>query len=139
MLCCLLVCLAVQSGLTLAQTVSGRISGTVVDDSGNVVAGATVTLINERTQDARNVTTNESGDFIFPAILPGTYTVKIEQKGFSALQRQGNVLTANEHLSVGELRLKVGQVSETVTTTAEGTPVQTESGEHSALISSKAA
>src|SRR5262245_18339742 len=121
----LLVCLAVQSGLTLAQTVSGRISGTVVDDSGNVVAGATVTLINERTQDARNLTTNESGDFVFTAILPGTYTITVDQKGFSALQRQANVLTANEHLSVGELRLKVGQVSETVTTTAEGTPVQT--------------
>jgi hypothetical protein len=129
--------LAAWGGVVGAQTVSGKISGTVVDDSGKVVAGATVTLINERTNDARNATTNEAGDFLFSAILPGNYTVKIEQRGFSTFQQQGIVLTATEHRSVGELQLKVGQLSETVTTTAEGTPVQTESTEHSALIASK--
>lgn len=121
----------------VAQTVTGKISGTVVDASGQVVTGTTVTLINERTQDARSIITTETGDFVFTALLPGIYTIKAEQRGFSVLQRQGNVLTANEHLSVGELQLKVGQVSETVTTTAEGTPVQTESTEHSALVTSK--
>jgi hypothetical protein len=120
-----------------AQTVTGTISGTVVDVSGGAVAGATVSIINERTKSARNVTTNESGDFVFTAVQPGNYTIKIEQRGFSIFQRQGNVLTANEHLSVGVLALKVGELSETVTTLAEGTPVQTESTEHSALISSK--
>ncbi|MBL8168791.1 MAG: carboxypeptidase regulatory-like domain-containing protein [Acidobacteria bacterium] len=120
-----------------AQSVSGKISGTVVDDSGRVLAGATVTLINERTNDARNVTTNDSGDFIFNAIQPGYYTVKVEQRGFSVFQQQGIVLTATEHRSVGEVQLKVGQLTETVTTVAEGTPVQTESTEHSALITSK--
>jgi Carboxypeptidase regulatory-like domain/TonB-dependent Receptor Plug Domain len=121
----------------IAQTVTGSISGTITDASGNAVAGATVRLINERTNDARVLTTNESGDFRFTAVLPGTYTVKVEQKGFSAFERRGNVLTANEHLAVGELAMKVGELSETVTTVAEGTPVQTESTEHSALLSSK--
>jgi hypothetical protein len=121
----------------LAQTVSGKISGTVVDATGQVIAGANVTLANERTKDTRNVTTNESGDFLFNAILPGSYTVKVEQRGFSAYQQQGIVLTAAEHRSIGEVQLKVGQVTETVTTTAEGTPVQTESTEHSAVITSK--
>jgi hypothetical protein len=121
----------------IAQTVTGSISGTVVDASGNALAGATVRLINERTNDARVLTTNESGDFRFTAALPGTYTIKVEQKGFSSFERRGNVLTANEHLAVGELAMKVGELSETVTTVAEGTPVQTESTEHSALISSK--
>src|SRR5215813_10852381 len=125
-LLCVLLC--VQSGG--AQTVTGAVSGTIV-------AGATVRLINERTNDARVLTTNESGDFRFTTVLPGTYTIKVEQKGFSAFERRGNVLTANEHLAVGELTLKVGEMSETVTTVAEGTPVQTESTEHSALLSSK--
>jgi len=132
-LLCVLLCAQYAS----AQTVTGAISGTVVDASGNAISGATVRLINERTNDARVLTTNESGDFRFPAVLPGTYTVKVEQKGFSAFERRGNVLTANEHLAVGELTLKIGELSETVTTVAEGTPVQTESTEHSALISSK--
>src|SRR5262249_3216425 len=132
-LLCVLLC--VQYGG--AQTVTGAVSGTIVDGSGNAVAGATVRLINERTNDARVLTANESGDFRFTAVLPGTYTIKVEQKGFSALERRGNVLTANERLAVGELAMKVGELSETVTTVAEGTPVQTESTEHSALLSSK--
>ena len=60
----------------------------------------------------------------------------MEQRGFRSLERQGNVLTANEHLSVGNIELSVGEVSETVTTTAEGTPVQIESSEHSAQLTS---
>ncbi len=120
-----------------AQTVTGTISGTVVDASGGALAGAAVSIINERTKSARNVTTSESGDFVFTAVQPGNYTIKVEYRGFSSFERQGNVLTVNEHLSVGELSLKVGELSETVTTQAEGTPVQTESTEHSALISSR--
>src|SRR5215470_6719003 len=131
----LLALLCVQ--YAVAQTVTGAVSGTIVDGSGNALAGATVRLINERTNDARVLTTNESGDFRFTAVLPGTYTIKVEQKGFSSFERRGNVLTANEHLAVGELAMKVGELSETVTTVAEGTPVQTESTEHSALLSSK--
>jgi hypothetical protein len=122
---------------TPAQTVSGRFSGTVVDASNNAIVGGTVTLINERTNDSRTVTTNESGAFDFAAVLPGAYTLKVEHKGFRSFERKGNVLTANEHLGVGDLVLQVGELSETVTTVAEGTPVQTESTEHSALISSK--
>src|SRR5262245_28381341 len=121
----------------IAQTVTGSISGTIIDASGNAVAGAAVRLINERTNDARVLTTNESGDFRFTAVLPGTFTIKVEAKGFSSFERRGNVLTANEHLAVGDLAMKVGELSEVVTTVAEGTPVQTESTEHSALLSSK--
>jgi outer membrane receptor protein involved in Fe transport len=132
-----LLCVLLLAGLVAAQTVTGSISGTVLDASGNALAGAAVTLINERTNDARALTTSESGDFRFTGVLPGTYTIKVEQRGFSALQRQGNVLTANERLSVGDLSMKVGELSETVTTVAEGTQVQTESVEHSALVTSK--
>ncbi len=132
-----LLCVLPCAQYAAAQTVTGAISGAVVDASGNAVAGASVRLINERTNDARVLTTNESGDFRFTAVMPGTYTVKVEQKGFSAFERRGNVLTANESLAVGELAMKVGELSETITTVAEGTPVQTESTEHSALISSK--
>ncbi|MFN0109447.1 MAG: carboxypeptidase regulatory-like domain-containing protein [Blastocatellia bacterium] len=128
--------LALLAGAS-AQTVTGTVSGTVMDSTNNAIAGATVTLINERTKDSRTAQTNNSGDFQFAAVLPGAYTVKVEQKGFSVLERRGNLLTANEHLAVGELTLKVGELTETVTTVAEGTPVQTESTEHSALITSK--
>jgi hypothetical protein len=120
-----------------AQTVTGTITGTVVDQSGQVIAGAKVTLTNDRTGDARDTTSNESGNFLFPAVLPGTYSVKIEQNGFRTLQRQSFVLSANDRLSLGDLALTVGQIGETVTITAEGSLVQTASSEHSAQITSK--
>ncbi|MBS1787747.1 MAG: carboxypeptidase regulatory-like domain-containing protein [Acidobacteria bacterium] len=124
-------------GQAMSQTVTGTVSGSVMDSTNNAIVGATVTLVNERTKDSRAIATNDSGDFRFTAVLPGTYTIKVEARGFSNFERRGNVLTATEHLSVGEVSMKIGAVTETVTTVAEGTPVQTESVEHSALVTSK--
>lgn len=132
-----LLSLCVSQSPSLSQTVTGTVSGTVVDSSGSALSGATVTLMNERTGDARTATTNESGLFVFAAVQPATYTIKVEQQGFRTFQRQNTVVAANDKISVGELILTVGQINETVTTTAEGTVVQTESGEHSAQLTSK--
>ena len=124
-------------GGAAAQTVTGTISGSVVDTSGQVIAGATVKLINERTGETRTASTVENGGFTFPALQPGQYTIKVEHKGFRGVERKGNILPSSEHLSVGNLELSVGEISETVTTVAEGTSVQTESSEHTALLTSK--
>ncbi len=132
-----ILCLFFASATAVGQTVTGTISGTVTDASGQVIQNATVTLVNERTGDRRTVTTNETGGFVFAVTPPGIYTITVDQRGFRKFERKGNVLTANEHLSIGNLALVVGELTETVTTTASGTPVQTESAEHSALISSK--
>ena len=70
-----------------AQSVTGSISGTVTDSAGGVIPNATVTIIHEQTGDSRNVTTNEEGRFLFSAIQPGLYTVKIEHTGFQTLKR----------------------------------------------------
>ena len=131
-LCLLSALLCLTSFAVTAQTVTGTITGTVVDQSSQVIAGAKVTLTNDRTSDARDTTTNESGNFLFPAVSPGIYSVKVEQNGFRSLQRQGFVLSANDRLSLGDLQLTVGQIGETVTVTAEGSLVQTASSEHSA-------
>ena len=80
-------CLLLASGIAMAQTVTGAISGTVVDASDSAVAGAAVTIINARTGDKRAVTTNESGSFSVPALQPDIYTIKIERTGFRALDR----------------------------------------------------
>jgi hypothetical protein len=135
-----ILCLSFASfapATAVGQTVTGTISGTVVDTSGQIIQNATVTLVSERTGDRRTVITNDTGGFVFAAVLPGTYTVTVDQKGFRRFERKGNVLTANEHLSAGKIELVIGELTETITTTASGTPVQTESTEHSALISSK--
>ncbi|MGH9313316.1 MAG: carboxypeptidase regulatory-like domain-containing protein [Vicinamibacterales bacterium] len=120
-----------------AQSVSGSISGTVVDSTQQVVPGAVVTLVNEQTLSTRGTVTTDTGDFVFSAVQPGRYTVKIEMPGFRPVERQNLMLPANERLSLGTIQLEVGGITETVTTTAEGTVVQTASSERSALLTDK--
>jgi hypothetical protein len=132
----LLLLLTVNS-LLLGQTVSGSISGTVVDSGGNVIPAASVKLISERTGEERTSTTNETGDFVFPALQPGSYSVVVEVNGFRPLKKTGNALSAAERLSVGNLTLTIGAVSESVTIEAQAVTVQTSSTEHSALIGTR--
>jgi outer membrane receptor protein involved in Fe transport len=119
-----------------AQSVSGSVAGTVVDQTRQLVPGATVTLVNEQTADARVTTSNEIGAFVFSAVQPGTYTVRVELAGFAAFQLQHTVVPPNEQVPVGALQLNVGALTETVTATSSGSIVQTLSSERSALISS---
>src|SRR6187401_3367854 len=70
-----------------AQTPSGEISGTVLDSSGSVLPGVRVTLTNSATNAVRLTQTNESGLYVFPAVPPGTYALKVELEGFSTTQQ----------------------------------------------------
>jgi hypothetical protein len=82
----------------LAQQPVGSVEGTVTDQSGAVIAGAKVTVTEKATGRAINTTTNDSGYYIIRALLPGLYSVRIEQTGFSS--------TVNENVIV-----QVGQVA----------------------------
>src|SRR5262249_28583800 len=119
-----------------AQSVSGSISGTVVDQSHQVIPGATVTLTDEQTGGARTTVTTDTGAFVFSSVQPARYTLRIEMQGFRPVERQNLVLPANERLSIGTVQLDVGGLSEIVTTHAEGSFVQTTSSERSALLTS---
>jgi hypothetical protein len=118
----------------VAQTVTGTISGTVTDPNGAVVAGATVTLTNEQTNEKRDLATNESGRFDFAALQPGVYKLRVEHQGFETLLRTKVVLSANEDLALGQVALKTGQVTETVTVTTEGAIVEKESSDLQARL-----
>ena len=133
--CMLLVLLS--SGPALAQTVTGTVSGTVTDPSGLVVAGASVTLSDERTRESQTAITDQSGSFTFAAVRPSTYALKVELTGFKTFQRTGMVLSATERLSLDQIQLSIGAPSETVTVESTGAAVQTTSAEQSALISAR--
>src|SRR5688572_7853193 len=96
---------------------TGTISGTLVDNSNQLVPGAAVTLINEATGDTRAQTTGARGEFAFRAVPPGSYTVKIELAGFRTLQTRRNVLNASAQLDLGQLRLEIGTLTEVVSVT----------------------
>ncbi|HEY9436327.1 MAG TPA: carboxypeptidase regulatory-like domain-containing protein [Blastocatellia bacterium] len=131
-----LFCAMFLYGPVMAQTVTGAISGTVVDTSDNAIVGATVTIINVKTGDKRIAVTNESGGFSVPALQPDVYTIKIEQRGFRSLERQNTVLSANENLALGRIALDIGQVTEVVTTVAEGATVEKESSDLTGRLTS---
>ena len=80
----LLLCLPAFS-----QGSFGRILGTVTDQSGGVVAGATVTVIDTERGVNRTLTTDDAGAYNAPNLTAGNYTVRVEAKGFKRLERQG--------------------------------------------------
>jgi Carboxypeptidase regulatory-like domain/TonB-dependent Receptor Plug Domain len=116
---------------TQSQTISGIISGRVVDPSGAVIPGASVKLVQQSTGVAVTTKVLSDGNFIFPAVQPGTYFVQVQASGFKVLVKRNLVLTANERLSAGTLALQVGSVAQSVTVTAASTPVNTTSAEDS--------
>jgi hypothetical protein len=122
------------AGALVSQTITGEISGTVLDNSDAVVPGASVTLISETTGARREALSNPTGIFVFAAIQPGTYTIRVAQSGFQTLERTGIMLTANDRVTVGDLRLQVGQTTETITVRSSGEVLNTESAQTSALL-----
>ncbi len=116
------------------MTVTGTITGDVVDPTGQGVANAKISLTSVETSEARTALANEFGTFTIAAVQPGVYNLRVEQKGFKAYSRNRLVVTANDRLSVGDIMLQIGEVSETISVTAEAAQVQTDSSEHSATL-----
>src|SRR6266852_7995914 len=75
-----------------SQANFGRILGTVTDQSGGVLSGATVIIIDKDRGVARNLITDDAGEYNAPTLIPSTYTVRVEAKGFRKLERQHVVL-----------------------------------------------
>ena len=135
---CLLLVAAVIAwpGVVAAQTVTGTISGTITDSQGQVIPGATVTVVAESTNESRESTSDTKGDFQVTNLLPGKYTVRVALQSFRTLERKNIVLSAGERLAVGNLVLEVGGIGETVVVEAKGTHVNTAETQHSGLITS---
>jgi Carboxypeptidase regulatory-like domain/TonB-dependent Receptor Plug Domain len=129
-----LVAFLVAGGWAAAQAPTGTISGNIVDESDQVVPGATVELINEQTQSTRTATTGPDGRFVFNAVPAGAYTIKVTLEGFRAVESRNNVVSAGTHLALDPIVLAVGALTEVVTVAASGTPVETESTEYSGLL-----
>ncbi len=118
-----------------AQSLTGQLSGTVVDTSDAVLPGVTITLVNELSGDQRTTVSNDSGNFVFAAVQAGTYTVKAELSGFQTIETKGIVLRLGESRNLTSLKLGVAGLTEQVAVTAmtELAPVST--GEKSVSIS----
>jgi len=109
----------------LSQAVNGTLLGTVTDATGAAVPGAKVTISQTSTGSVHVSTTNESGNYTFPDLQPGTYSVAAEAAGFKKLTRQNIDLLSNTSTRV-DLTLETGSVTETVTVTTAPPLLQTD-------------
>ncbi len=91
----------------------GEITGVVTDPSGALVVGAAVTVSNPATNLTRTATTNNAGNYTFPSLLPGVYSVKAEMQGFQGEIRGGVELQVQQVARI-DFQLKVGSLTETV-------------------------
>jgi hypothetical protein len=120
-----------------AQGLTGQISGTVADPTGNFIPGAPITLINTNTNQAREATTDATGSFVFTQLLPGNYSLTVSQAGFKKYEQRDIELTATERVAVRQIRLELGDITQTISVVAEAARLQTQSAERSGLISTQ--
>jgi hypothetical protein len=117
-----------------AQTL-GTITGEVKDASGAVIPGATVTVTNTGTNATREMPSNESGAYTFPALPPGPYTVRAELQGFQTATR-----TAELHVEAVlrvDFTMVIGTLSETAEVTGVSPLIQTENATIGTIIDNK--
>src|ERR1700674_1674307 len=105
------------SSAILAQG-TGSISGVVQDESGAVVPGANVTVTNADKRISNTFTTDATGGYHVPSLIPGQYEVRAQKDGFETGIRRGIQLTVGSDLAIN-IPLKVGQTSQQTVVTAE--------------------
>lgn len=125
--CAILAIFVFFSAAAFAQTDVGTITGFVRDPSGAVVPNAKVTIKSEATDETHTVTTDPSGHYTVPNLLPGLYTMTAEASGFKTFESVHNKLDASSTIAL-DANLAVGQTSETVEVSATAEVLQTESG-----------
>ncbi|MGH9907609.1 MAG: TonB-dependent receptor domain-containing protein, partial [Pyrinomonadaceae bacterium] len=101
-----------------AQSATATLSGTVTDPNQAAVVGAHVTVTNNGTGMKRDATTSGSGSFTVPLLPPGTYTVLVENQGFTPAEIKDVVLNVSDNVALN-IQLKVGQVGATVDVKSE--------------------
>jgi carboxypeptidase family protein len=109
------------NGLALGQASSSSVRGTVTDQSGGVLPGATVVIANNESKITRTATTGEAGDYRFLSLPPGTYTLSVTASGFARYEQTGLQLLVDTP-ATANVQLRVGAANESVTVTSE-TPV----------------
>src|SRR5260370_24019723 len=100
----------------LAQGSSGRILGTVTDQSGGVISGAKVAVTDTERGVSKTLVTNEPGEYNAPTLVPSTYKVRVEAKGFKTVERQNIVLEVGKEIRV-DLTVQPGDQVQTITIT----------------------
>ncbi len=124
------------STAAFSQSTSGRILGRIADPTGAVLSGVKITVVNEATGASRNTQSNESGDFNFVEVVPGSYRVEFELAGFKKNVQTGVVVNVNQVVTLNSV-LQIGASQEVVEVTSEAPQVDTTSTQLGAVINNR--
>src|SRR5580704_10389569 len=130
------VCLLLLSAIAVRAQGTADILGTVTDASGGILPGATVTLTNTGTNISQTAQTSSGGEYIFNLVQVGSYTVKVEAKGFKTFTE--TITVASGDRSRVDAPMQVGDVTQTVEVQASAAPaLQTDTSTINTLITSQ--
>jgi outer membrane receptor protein involved in Fe transport len=124
------------AGSLLGQSPTGSITGNVVDGSGAALPGATVTITNVDTGATKTATTGAQGNFTFPLLPVGNYTVTSELTGFSSAKVSGVGVSIGGQEKV-TLKMEVGGVKEALTVSSEAPLIEATQSRQESVVSQK--
>jgi len=122
---------------SLAQGITGSITGTVADSTGAAIPGATVTVRDTATNAVHSVTTSDVGSYTVTQLPPGTYTVTVAKANFKSYKQTGIVLSIDQVAQINA-ELSVGGTDQTVEVTSTGPTIQTDDSSVGSVIDSQA-
>ena len=122
----ILALVAAQPAAAQTGQMFGELVGKVTDDQGGVLPGVVVTLSGPAVMGVQSATTNERGQYRFPAVNTGTYKLTFELAGFSPTVRDGIVVPVRSTITV-DAQLKLATLQETVTVTGASPVIDTSS------------
>jgi hypothetical protein len=137
LLCLILLVSWVPGVFAQSQATTGVIEGTVADETGGVLPGATVTLRNTATNYEQVVTTGPDGRFRAVLLPLGPYRITVELEGFARLVREGIDLAVGQTINL-KLTLQISAVEEEITVTAEAPVIETSRTEGAVRIDTQA-
>ena len=118
------------------QSTAGRVLGGVTDKSGAALQGATVIITDLQRGTSRSLTTDEAGQYVAPELVPSTYKVRVEARGFRAIERTSVEVEVAKDVRL-DFSLQPGQVAETIVVSEEVALVNTTSSTLGGTLSNK--
>ncbi len=122
---CLLWMLAITTTCLHAQITTGTVTGTVTDSTGAVVSGAQIALTNDATGFVQNTISTSTGTYVFHAVPPGTYSLKVDARGFGPSVNRDLVVNVQQTITK-DVSLSPGAVVQEVTVTGGTQILQSE-------------
>jgi hypothetical protein len=112
---------------------TATIRGNIQDSSGAVLPGANVTVTNVGTKSVQHTVSDDRGQYQVAGLFPGTYDIRVELSGFKTYERKAVALSPNDTRGI-DVRLDIGEQTETVTVTAQQELIQTQTGAREGVL-----